>query len=281
LTTKRANRVNEDPFSEIIKNSGNTFHVKVASLFREAGWQVLVSPYYIDNATDKAREVDLLCEQLWVEDNQHRKKKPLRLLRIQLIVECKYIPDSSATVFWFDRADHTKVEELIVSRLPFFKNYCDLHHYDIAAASRGVAKLFQSRSGSGLQNDEREPIYMALNQCVGALIGLGNLQHLTHPPHGKFGDEYLIRYPVVICSNFDRFRRTNMIGGSLQEIDCNFLMELNYAWRNTARASIRQFALVDIVALSKLDQFLQALNAEVVMAWQLLRMGPRDVDCRA
>jgi hypothetical protein len=271
LTAKQGNRGNGDPFSEIIENSGNTFHAKVAHRFREAGWQVLVSPYYVDNATDKPREVDLICERLWIATPQWNTEPP-RLFRIQLIVECKYIPNNSATVFWFDGTNQAKVDELIISRLPFFQESTgiQLHHYK-TASPLGVAKLFQSRSASGVQNEEREPIYMALNQCVGALIGLGNLQPLTSPPRWRtFRDEHLVRYPVVVCSTFDRFRRTSMMGGPPETIDDSFLMELNYAWRNTAGASIRQFALVDIVAFEMLDQFLHALSREAAAAEQLL-----------
>lgn len=48
---------------EIIAVSGNTFHCKVATAFRNAAWTVTISPYYVDSASDKTREFDLLCER--------------------------------------------------------------------------------------------------------------------------------------------------------------------------------------------------------------------------
>jgi hypothetical protein len=50
---------------EIIIESGNRFHCEVATFFRDNGWTVLLSPYYVDNATDKVREIDLICEKAW------------------------------------------------------------------------------------------------------------------------------------------------------------------------------------------------------------------------
>ncbi len=41
--------------SELIKNSGNNFHAKVACWLSDNGWHVVVSPYYMDQTQNKAR----------------------------------------------------------------------------------------------------------------------------------------------------------------------------------------------------------------------------------
>ena len=51
--------------SELIKNSGNNFHAKVARWLSENGWHVVVSPYYMDQTQNKAREIDLIAEKFW------------------------------------------------------------------------------------------------------------------------------------------------------------------------------------------------------------------------
>ncbi|MEB3268197.1 MAG: hypothetical protein VKJ09_06635, partial [Leptolyngbya sp.] len=50
---------------KLINNSGNKFHAKVASWFARNGWHVIVSPYYMDQFHNKAREIDLVVERLW------------------------------------------------------------------------------------------------------------------------------------------------------------------------------------------------------------------------
>ena len=51
--------------SELIKNSGNNFHAKVARWLAENDWHVVVSPYYMDQTQNKAREIDLIAEKFW------------------------------------------------------------------------------------------------------------------------------------------------------------------------------------------------------------------------
>jgi hypothetical protein len=51
----------EQQAENIVKESGNTFQAKVATYFRSMQWNVMLSPYYLDNATDRARELDLVA----------------------------------------------------------------------------------------------------------------------------------------------------------------------------------------------------------------------------
>jgi hypothetical protein len=50
---------------QLIEGSGNSFHAKVARWFNTHGWHVVVSPYYLDQAQSKARELDLVVEKVW------------------------------------------------------------------------------------------------------------------------------------------------------------------------------------------------------------------------
>ena len=51
--------------TQLIKTSGNNFHAKVARWFRTNGWHIVISPYYMDQTQNKAREIDLIAEKLW------------------------------------------------------------------------------------------------------------------------------------------------------------------------------------------------------------------------
>lgn len=208
------------------------------------------------NATGKAREVDLLCEKLW-EFKSDLQPRTSRLLRVQLLIECKYIPEESSTVFWLDNGDSESTRELILTSVPQFKAHSILrdHHY-YTRRTFGVAKLFASTHKKG---EDREPIYMALNQCLGALIQLGGFPSLATPQSTDVEATVTCRYPVIVCSSFDRFRRTDLQGADPEVLTENFLMEVNYAFNNSANRPIRRFALIDVVSWKFLDQLLDDL----------------------
>ena len=42
---------------DIAEKDGNAFHARVARYFRQKGWSVVISPYYIDNATGQKAEI--------------------------------------------------------------------------------------------------------------------------------------------------------------------------------------------------------------------------------
>jgi len=50
---------------KLVSESGNNFHAKVAQWMQANGWHVTVSPYYMDQTQNKAREIDLVAEKLW------------------------------------------------------------------------------------------------------------------------------------------------------------------------------------------------------------------------
>ena len=81
----------------IIKNSGNNFHCKVVSYFKDKGWHTLISPYYTDNVTNKPREIDLVVEKEFLYGDGY--KDTLGTINVKLYIECKLIP--KINVYWF------------------------------------------------------------------------------------------------------------------------------------------------------------------------------------
>lgn len=259
MSKRDADQKPSDPFRELVSGSGNAFQCQVGAYFRKRGWAVLLSPYYVDNATGRAREVDLLCERLW-EFKNPRNPRVSRLLRMQLLVECKYIPDDTSTVFWFDRGDGDSTRELVTTSIPPLKDNTPIkeHHY-YTGHTAGVAKLFASDFRRG---EEKEPIYMALNQSLGALIQLANFPSLTTQQATEVESTVAPRYPVIVCSSFDRFRWTDLRGADPAPLNDNFLIEVNYAFTNSANRPLRRFALIDVVSWKLIDQFLDRLDME-------------------
>lgn len=123
---------------EIIAQSGNTFHGNVLRYFQDHGWEVLISPYYNDNISNKPREIDLIAEKSFeLRDNFN---EFFGTVNVKLFIECKYI--SQKTVFWFHDKDKQKAEDLVVETTPMPPNnsITRKHHYIESSAS--VAKLF-------------------------------------------------------------------------------------------------------------------------------------------
>ena len=91
-----------DEIEKIVVESGNSFHCQVTNFLKEKGWQSLVSPYYMDGATNKPREIDLIAEKHWSRERDYGRGESGALI-IKLFIECKYI--SQPTVFWFSDKD--------------------------------------------------------------------------------------------------------------------------------------------------------------------------------
>jgi hypothetical protein len=242
---------------EIIRESGNSFQCKVATRFRDAGWNVTFSPYYVDNATDKARELDLVCERIYQFQDPYFGSMEYR---IQLYVECKYI--NQPVVFWFDDRNDKMTEGWVHRSTPFKRNnvYRFEHHY--LKTEKVVAKLFSSGKG-----EESDPIYKAVAQCLGGLI-----HHRGQiPPPPTLGKAF-VRYPVIVHSGGPYFHRTGVSPGDgpATLLDSNFMLEVNYAFREPGGDSKREYFLIDVVSVNSLDGFFRSLEHEVENAWQLM-----------
>jgi hypothetical protein len=139
-----------DEVLKIVSESGNNFHAKVARWMQSDGWHVTVSPYYMDQTQNKAREIDLIAEKLWpVMDSWG--SQPIGDVAVRLFIECKFIPFYS--VFWFTDKDTESAEKLVCSSGRFRPDntYTKMHHY--LAQSPRVAKLFAAHVVRGTDND--------------------------------------------------------------------------------------------------------------------------------
>jgi hypothetical protein len=103
---------------ELIDGSGNTFHARVVRWFSANGWSTNISPYYMDQSQQKARELDLIAEKVipingsfnqWVGE-----------IAIRLFIECKFLPGHS--VFWFTDKNRTSIEEFLCSSGKYRRN---------------------------------------------------------------------------------------------------------------------------------------------------------------
>ena len=129
---------------EIAAKSGNSFHAKVLLALKGAGWEVLVSPYYNDQATGKPREVDLIAEKAFVTTDTF--DQPKGTIHIQLYIECKYL--NQTTVLWTHLQDCEATLDMLEKKTPLRRTYSIVndHHY-LRQPDNLVVKLFAGQSG--------------------------------------------------------------------------------------------------------------------------------------
>ena len=128
----------------LVNESGNSFHCRVANYLKEKGWHTHVSPYYMDSATSKPREIDLIAEKSWP---YYGFKGKNGAVIIKLFIECKYIPQ--ANLFWFSDKDVASAKQWVIANTPLRENniFTERHHY--LATNPKVAKLFATPVKTG------------------------------------------------------------------------------------------------------------------------------------
>ena len=76
-----------DEVSKLVSNSGNNFHAKVARWLSDHDWHIVVSPYYMDQTQNKAREIDLIAEKLWPIENMFGQRTSDGHVAVRLFIE--------------------------------------------------------------------------------------------------------------------------------------------------------------------------------------------------
>lgn len=236
--------------TKLIEGSGNNFHVKVARWFHTNGWHTVVSPYYMDQAQAKARELDLVVEKLWPIRGTFNEFQGNIVVR--LFVECKFV--AAEAVFWFAPKDSAAANRLVCSLGPFLadNSYTMRHHY--IAKSPNVAKLFASSNGKAQEN---EPFYKALNQALNATMAMRS-QSPSHPElvgGGRQGKVVVLNYPIVICSSFAQLYAVDFLTESepivIQE---NFQLEVQYAFHDRSGNQRNDYFLLDFAEFDQLGK---------------------------
>jgi hypothetical protein len=254
-----------EEITSLVNESGNNFHCKVTNYLKSKHWHTLISPYYMDGSTNKAREIDIIAEKMWSYEDTF--EGVYGSMHIKLFIECKYIPQPN--VFWFGSKDKVAAEKWLVTNTPFTERniFTEKHHY--LAECNKVAKLFSSKNSP---KEENEPIYKALNQSLNAMV---NLRH-----RGSILPDKMIRntrelatfeLPVILCNNFEKFYRVEIDSEVTPDvIDENFQLEVNYAYIDLNKKNVNDYFLIDIVSFDKLDAFLDSLDNDIAAISEVL-----------
>jgi hypothetical protein len=259
--------------TDIVNGSGNTFHAKVTRWFAAAGWHVVISPYYMDQAQGKAREIDLVAEKIWPVKDEWRRPQ-VDGIAIRLIIECKFV--AAPAVFWFAPKDMDAAERIVCSDGIFDKLYSQTlsHHY---LAKGPVAKIFASKFN---KEGENEPFYKALNQSLNAMVSMRR-QPLRHPNFrnpGRSPTVRIIELPVVVCSSFvDKIFAVDFYGEpSPQPIHENFQLEVQYAYIDRDAGQRNDDFLLDFVAFDNLENFGATLDRTALAAVEIAKFRTNE-----
>lgn len=243
---------------DLVDNSGNNFHAKVAQWFVADDWDIQISPYYLDQTQQKAREIDLIAEKAWPFKTGFGQHEGYVLVR--LYIECKFVP--SYAVFWFAEKNKREAAELVHSITGFTPNnsYTSNHHY--LAQSDRVAKLFTS---SQTKQQETDLFYKALNQILSAYVAFRDQPVATASRTNKLHGKVLtLTYPLVVCSSFNKVFAADFLGQiQICRQDDNFQLEVRYAYGESSQSARNEYFLVDFASFDKLAQFTQAIARDV------------------
>lgn len=242
----------------IVEKSGNTFHAVVLNAFIERDWQVLVSPYYNDQASGKPREIDLIAEKAFpVSQFIHGE---IGTIHIQLFIECKFI--NQPTVFWTHNQDKESTLGLINRTTPIRRDnaYANELHY-LKQNDNRVVKLFAGPANSAT---EGEQFYKALNQSLNAMVSFDGRSIMKPPPNSRYNILTVVKFPIIVCGGEDNLFtvdiETNQAPKSLEE---NTLLEVNYAYKDMSGGRNTEYFLIDVVRFDKLDDLLSEIVNDV------------------
>jgi hypothetical protein len=250
-----------DEISKLVKDSGNSFHAKVARWFSDNDWNVVVSPYYMDQTQNKAREIDLIAEKLWPVRDMFDNR--IDSVAVRLFIECKYV--LSPSVFWFAEKDQVSAKQLICASGLFHENniHTNKHHY--LAQSLKVAKLFATGTSKAAEND---PFYKALTQTMNAMVSMtGRPFSIPALKKSRKNPCAIIEFPVVVCSSFDKIYSVDFYTESQPElIKDNFQLEVRYAYIDINNNQRDDYFLLDFVEFNQIKKFMEAIAEDASVA---------------
>ena len=253
---------------KLIRGSGNNFHAKVARWFADNNWHVVVSPYYMDQAQNKPREIDLVVEKQWPIGN--RLSDATDYVVVRLFVECKFI--STESVFWFSNKNFAAARALVEKGGLFRPNssFSAKHHY--IAESPRVAKLFATHN---INTAENEPFYKALNQSLNAMVSMRRKPvTISNMVERQEQPRHLLEFPVIVCSSFDRLFSVDFDSESEpMPIAENFQLEVQYAYTDRQSIERDEYFLLDLVSFEGLASFITAIDRDAQNAARSASIG--------
>lgn len=229
----------------------------------ERGWTVTVSPFYNDTFSQKPREIDIIAEKAFL--NQERIGGDITII-VRLFIECKYI--NGVSVFWFDKKNIESAKEIVRATQAFIdpdsnESVKTMHHY---LRGNKVVKLFESD-----KEQEKDPIFKAMTQSLNSLVYYRDQRTSLY---NNFDNHLIaeINYPVIICNSFENFFEKNVSrkDDPIKQAE-PFQLEINYAYYDKKQKPVEELFYIDVIQFSDIEKLEQALKHEAGLAKQKIR----------
>jgi len=248
-----------DKIDESIKKSGNNLVFKCADILRSIGWEVTISSYYDDNITGKSREIDIIASKSYKAKSGWYDCEVGDII-VTLYIECKYLKNK--TFFWFDSVNEKKLIQHINNSCKDFFSQTKQHHYSL---EKDAAKMFDDNT----KDNANQTVQKAIGQSLQALIFNRPSPSIKtsiqkNPIKSKSGIRYhslTISYPIILFQDFSlAFKVIDYGVGAYENINSNFLLEVDYAYRDKLNEGQKEFFMIDVTSLKDLNSLIDQLE---------------------
>lgn len=218
---------------DLLEKSGDDLPHDVADVLRKNGWIPQISARYIDVASGKTREIDVIARKV-IAVGQGTDLEERIVLR--LFIECKYL-EGDYLLRFVDK-DERKARELVRDNRLLQQASIDIarHHY---LSGMEVAKTW---IGKG-----RDDFYDAWVQSLHSMIYFSS-------NHNE-GRGYVVDFPLVVVGSFENLYRREKTEQGYSPITKGFQLEVDYSYPLKETTQERTF-FIDFIPFEGLSDFL-------------------------
>jgi len=243
------------------------FHYKVYNYFKDKGWKVQLSPYYIDNYAQKPREVDIIAEKFYkieppiltranLKEDLSDQQKYVGTFNVRLYIECK-LKKLEEYILLFEKPTNNRFSVLLRGRDIFFYEE-ELTNVNIHYFDKDVLKLFDITD-----HNNRDYLFNAINQSLHSMIYFTTLFKKEGPIISLFSPEEINYLQILGIASFPIIILEDIKAKDINEkpIENNFVAEVNYAYHDEINRNFKnKIFCIDIVSFDKIDNFLENLD---------------------
>ena len=251
-----------DTINDIINNHGNKFMIKVSTYLKDHWRMVQVSPHYIDIATGKTRELDIIASKkrkVWWGDYDEFDHFEIEM---RLFIECKHIDRDF--VAWSSLKEDSKIDDLLkqqpITRALSYESYrhelpwfLTKHHYK---TRQYIIRDFTCK------DTNKNTLWEWINQCLHSFIYFRD-NHIG-------GARYTIDYPIVMVNSLNKTYITDWWDDLPCQVEENLLYQINHSYETKWHKTTEDF-VIDVVSFEWIDNFLLEIETEKELYWHNLR----------
>jgi hypothetical protein len=246
------------------------FHYQVYNYFRNKGWKVQLSPYYIDNYTQKPREVDIITEKfykigppisanfIYKKEDLSDQQKYIGTFNVTLYIECK-LKKLEEYILFFEKPINKKFEVLLEGKNIFYYE-AEISNVGIHYFREDVSKLFY------LQSKSHDYLFDAINQSLHSMIYFNTLFKKEGCIISLFSPKERNHLNILAIASFPIIILEDIKAKDINEklIEDNFAAEVNYAYYDEINRNFKnKIFYVDVISFSKIDKFLENLDNSI------------------